>query len=364
MKAIVLSANPSIFYKMKKRILKLIAFAALIAVMLAGIAACEKEEPRPSDNENETAAVNPQETVADDGVAGEFTVRFRRHNSHSKGLVCGDQHDWIETDKAYFIEDKSKTFETMKVYRQSDPTKFFYIMTTNLDIPYPYDDYMQNKPPAPIMSDCWFYANDPANIDTCGWLYTRAAVSIMRNKIYMELPMYKDGKPMLGKRTKVRGRLPNNRDMADLLEVANEMDMFKYHDVWDYADDYEKNSYYDAFVFGLGDANPSDAKHSLGGYRDKYTVNDPSDRAILREKWQLPDNILRLLYTGFFAEKGCCGRYWMAESNICNFLHINRCLLFCDEEEWRTVFMLSGPVEKNHPDYGMSVRFVFEPTFK
>ena len=51
---------------MKKRILKLIAFAALIAVMFAGITACEDEVVHTSSDETE--AVDEHVAVADDGV--------------------------------------------------------------------------------------------------------------------------------------------------------------------------------------------------------------------------------------------------------------------------------------------------------
>lgn len=342
---------------MKKRILKLIAFAALIAVMLAGITACEEEVAQPSNDESKPECLS--ENLSGDSVVGGVRFKTHRHDGLSKGLVTVYQRDFIETGEAYFIEDETKTFETMKVYRKTDPTKFFYVMTTNLDIPYPYDLYI-NGNTLTSTTESWYYANDPANIDIYGWLYTRSGAKAMQNSIYMKMKRYNKDGSIQRRPSRVFGRLMTRRDMADILEIANLDDIFRGPNVRIHEGDENYDGYYDAFVFGLDDAKPSDAIHSLGGYRDKYHY--PSDIELIKKKHPtFTDSELKLFYNGYFAEKDGCGKYWMAEERVCNYLHVNRYFFMEDTEEWTAYFMMSGPVEKGHPDYGFSVRYVFDP---
>ena len=339
---------------MKKRILKLIAFAALIAVMLAGITACEEEVVQPSNDESKPECLS--ENLSGDSVVGEVRIRIPRHNGLSKGLSW-DQYGSIETGKAYFRSIRTKTFETMKVYRQSDPSKYFYVMTKNLDIPYPYDLYLRGDS-LTSTTESWYYANDPDNIGVYGWLYTRSGAKAMQNNICMDLVCIKNGMEDPRGKTPVRGRLMTRRDMADILEVADIEDIFYHHDVEE-SESWGKNGYYSAFVFGLGWSYPED-DHSLGGYRDKYHF--PSEKELIKKQHPVfNDYELSLMYDGFFAEKKGCGRYWMAEDRVCNYLHIYRYWFLNDTEEWTAYFMKSGPVENGHPDYGFSVRYVFDP---
>ncbi len=328
---------------MKKRILKLIAFAALIAVMLAGVTACEEEVAQTTNNESDTESFSWN--VSGDSVVGGFRFRVHRHNGISKGLAFGKQRDYLETGTAYFLSKPSKTFETMKVYRQSDPSKYFYVMTTNLDIPYPYNLYLRGDT-LTSTTESWYYADDPANIATYGWLYTRSGAKAMQNRICMDFP---DRKP-----TRVRGRLMTRRDMADILEVDDIDDIFRGHNVWDGIE-----GYYDAFVFGLDLGNPEDV-HSLGGYRDKYHF--PSEKELIKKRHTaFSDYELSLMYNGYYSELNGCGKYWMAEEGVCNYLHINKYFFLNDPEEWTAYFMMSGPVDNDHRDYGFSVRYVFDP---
>lgn len=308
---------------------------------------------------------------SDTSLKDVYTIRFKQPKvSLTKGLDV-NQRDKdivdIETGVAYFAENPNKTYETMKVYRQSDPSKYFYIMLTNLDIPYPFEIYLQDTTQV-ITSECAPYANDLSYLEEYGLLYTRYGADQIKKYIYMKLPVIRNGKEMPGKTRTIRGRLMREYDIADLFET----DMYHLYDTItnETIDEiYAGNEYgyYNAFVFGLDEkCKDSDANHSLGGFRDLYNVNYPDEIQYIRDQWPgFPDYALKQIYTKDCAQITHSGDYWMStdERGLRRMLSIYRNEWMYDNYPWAASYMYAGLKNNSNKDYGYAVRLVFDPFF-
>lgn len=300
-----------------------------------------------------------------------FSIRFTPpKNSLKKGLLV-DQRDKdivdIETGVAFFAENPNKTYETMKVCRKSDPSKYFYIMLTNLDIPYPFEVYLKDTTQV-ITSECGPYANDYSYLKEYGLLYTKYGADHIKDYIYMKLPLVRNGKEVPGKTRTIRGRLMRDYDIADLFET----DMHHLYDtITDETIDeiYVGNEYgyYNAFVFGLDEKyRDSDANHSLGGFRDLYNVNYPDEIEYIREQWPgFPDYALKQIYTKDCAHITHSGDYWMSTDTkgLRRRLSIYRNEWMYDNHPWSASYLYAGLRNNSNKDYGYAVRLVFDPFF-
>lgn len=341
---------------MKKYFNKIIALIIVASTMFS---ACQDMEYSPyEDNANA-----PTSETSDNDIS---IIRISMKNSISKGYQF-DQTDDIETDKAFFGENPKKTFKTMKVYRQSDSSKYFYIMLTNLDIPYPFENYLSDTTQVEN-SLCGPYAGDYSNYKEYGLLYNQYSANQMCNYIFMKVLWYdKNGKPVIknGKqRTRtIKGRFMKTPDLADLLECEEDSIIcVGLHGVSEYLGDPNKSCYYNAFVFGIEEKDSEkDAYHSLGGYKDMYNMDYEEER----KKWKkahndenFPDEILKQMWTNFYEGKNHRGYYWMApQDRSPRMLEIYRNWGWSDNEDWLALWNIANYVN----DCQYSVRLVFDP---
>lgn len=344
---------------MKKNFLNIIAYIASIGMIFSS---CQDEDIKQT-KETNTFDYSISDTSS---CSDNLIFKIPINNSISKGYRIDYQNDFIESGVAFFGEKPQKTFQTMKVYRQSDPTKYFYIMLTNLDIPYPFDFYLKDSTNV-VTTGCSPYADEYSNVKEYGLLYNQYAAEHIRNYIFMKLPIIRNGVPLVknGKTiTKsVKGRFMNRTDLADLLECRFE-ELHKYggHGVTEYIDSDElyetKFAYYNAFVFGLDITNTeTSANHSLGGYKDIYNVDYPADRDSIRASGlDYPDYILKQIYTKDYRDMTHSGYYWMApEEWQPRTLQVYRNSGWSENADWIAIW-ISG-----YGKYRYSVRLVFDP---
>ena len=362
---------------MKKRILKLIAFAALIAVMLAGMTACEEEVTQPSNNENDVAS--RQETVADDGVLVvdgkrmEWTLPARR-NGLSKGVIM-DEKAWYEdidlleelkqayndtnyaflktisyTHRDRFNHTKTYTFKLLRIDRWTEPGKYFYVMLDNLRVK--------------LDSACWAYGDDESYVSTYGRLYTWSAANALAKQITMQLPVYYADNPTNRKystpRT-VKARILSKQDLQDIVGRDNPADYTVFDEVDSPGHPFigEPMFYYDAFIGGLEGPQENESGdytrglHTLAGMRN----TEISDERYWNE-W----------INGWYNLRDREGRFWLIDEppfqsdKICHFPVIINC-----QHSLYTPVVYDYKVFINAPSwdkYGYSVRYVFEPQYK
>lgn len=350
---------------MKHHFIKYFMVATAIALTLSS---CQDDEI----NHLNANDVNKQSlSDSDTSFKNVFSFRFKQPKvSLTKGLDI-DQRDKdivdIETGIAYFAENPNKTYETMKVIRQSDPSKYFYIMLTNLDIPYPFEVYLKDTTQV-ITSECGPYANDYSYLKDYGLLYTKSGADHIKDYIYMKLPLVRNGKEVPNKKRTIRGRLMNHIDIADLFETdvynSEFVDSVGQEQI-DAVYDSLEYGYYNAFVFGLDEKfRDSDAYHSLGGFRDIYNVNYPDEIKYIREQWpKFPDYALKQIYTKDCANITHTGEYWMATDfqGFRRRLSIYRNEWMFDDHRWTASYQYVSIPNLPNRDYGYSVRLVFDP---
>ncbi len=238
---------------MKNRIMKLIAFAAVIAVVLAGMTACEEEEPVVVEAES----VSEQVEVANDGVLVvdgkrmEWTFSQKYAAGVSKGLVA-DESDYLEVDTVYCYSDPKKKYLAVKVYRVSNPGRYFYMMIDNV------------AEKVEFNHQCTVYDFKESNAAKYGYLYQWPLAYQLRNDFYMKLPDYRaNGRP-----TRVYehvGRLPNRIDINDLMEEDHDVYQQQLKSVHDFSGWDEM--YFDAFLCGLKKGTDKDCDKTFAGYR-------------------------------------------------------------------------------------------------
>ncbi len=296
----------------------------------------------------------------------DFTVIFKQRKKLTKGLdIDFITDETIEQGVAYFSENPNKTYQTMKVIRRSDPSKYFYVMITNLDIPYPFDLYLTDSTQV-ITSECSPYADNMSYLQKYGLLYTKYGADHICEYLYMRLPVIRNGKEVNNRKRNIRGRLMTRQDIADILEVdiavADSCIEIDEASIDEYYDE-TKHAYYNAFVFGLELKSAiTDAHHSLGGYRDKYNVDDPNEIEEIRKQWPLPDYALKQMYTKDYANITHIGVYWMANENWHRHkLSIIKDMWMAVEYKWLSNYHYAGNPNSDNKDYGYSVRLVFDP---
>ncbi|MBO4372946.1 MAG: hypothetical protein J5826_08460 [Bacteroidales bacterium] len=350
---------------MKIRIIKYFMVAVATAVTLSS---CQDDDISQLKG-NEEANQRLKDTLRE----GEFVFRVKSPKfSLTKGYLIDQEGEdcTIETGTAIFTEDDTKTFKTMKVYRQSDPTKYFYIMLTNLNIPYPFELYLNDSTQV-TTSECQPYGNDISFLEKYGLLYSKYGADHIKDYIYMRLPKIKNGKEDPTKKKTVRGRLMNVKDLADLLEIESIYGSEHPVGVSDYLDNCgdeedEQKAYYNAFVFGTKwTTKIEDSYHSLSGYKDIYNVDYTNERDSIREKvWlDFPDSALKQLYNKDCSQIDHCGYFWMVNNSkgYERILRIYRNEWMYDDYDWVALYSYAGITNDPNKYYGYAVRLVFDP---
>ncbi len=327
---------------MKRKIL----LATLIASVGLMLASCEREEGILSSEGTQKVQFGANQCVSAvtdldniDSIKTIATFKSATHLSKGHfGPILG-----LEVGTAEYVDDSSFTYQTMKVYRQSDPSKYFYVMLTNLNIP---DSAVS-----------WSYANDRTNDQLYGRLYSRDGADMYSNKVKMTLTVYKNGRPP--KERYVYGRLMTQEDLCDILEI----DSFDSNETYDLSQNYLSwawDMYYDAFVFGLGsDASESASYHTLAGWKNSVSIYDPMLNLTPEQLRQQ-----EIAYVaGYYTQKNHKGIYWMNYVNPVNdasdVLMIYRHNYWEDDDYWKVGV---GPLANHSHDlYGFSVRYVFDP---
>jgi len=242
------------------------------------------------------------------------TLLFEGYHSQLKGY-------YIEADpslKGTALVSNIPTYSTLKVYRQNEPLKFFYIMVENLRA---------------NVTSSWAYQNNSNNVNVYGRLYTWQAAYNYRNNVVMRLPKYSatTGLPITTATYPVGGKLPSFDDIRDLLRVSSLGNLPSNRtSFWD-------SDAYNNFVFGLSEKwDVADAFHSLSGWRDNMQV--------------VPGN-------QEFNDLNYRGRFWtneLAATSAHYPLEVRD-----DTQEW-VAYINAG-----HADtYAFAVRYVFYPTFQ
>lgn len=327
---------------MKRKIL----LATLIASVGLMLASCDKEDGIVSSEGNQEFQISGNQCVSvvtdPANIESVKTIATFKPGTHlSKGYF--GPIDWLELETAEYVDDPSFTYQTMKVYRRSDPNKYFYVMLTNLNIP---DSAVS-----------WSYANNRANDQLYGRLYSRDGADMYATKVKMYIPVHKTGRPP--RNANVYGRLMTEEDLCDILEI----DSFDSNETYDLSSNYQIRAwdmYYDAFVFGLGDdASESASYHTLAGWRNSASIYDPMLHLTPEQLHQM-----EIAYeAGYYTQKNHKGMYWMNYVNPVNdasdVLIIYRHNYWDDDDYWRADV---GPFANHSYDwYGFSVRYVFDP---
>lgn len=268
-----------------------------------------------------------------------FYIRKNQNKKLSKGYDF-DLSDFIETDTAYYVNDKSIKYLVMKVNRKASKG-FFYIMLENLSIK--------------SNDGCWVFADDEKNVPVYGRLYNWETADKLSSKIKMRVPMYKSDsitEVYPGKKFSVSGRLPELRDVLDILEITGEFPNYVDERAYDltYNREISDDFFYDAFIAGIEDGNGDDEStyHTLGGWRNTAYSEKPSDYYI----------------NGIYADLNNRGTFWTAgktnKTGNSPFIIQRRYVWFDTEEiyDYRAYF---GSYSKS---YGFSVRYVFDPIYK
>ena len=363
---------------MKKRILKLIAFAALIAVMFAGITACEDEVVHTSSDETE--AVDEHVAVADDGVLVvdgkrmEWTLPARQKGL-SKGIIMNEKEYYEDsyyisqlqdayndpnysilktisyTHRDRFNQTKTYTLKLLRIDRWTEPGKYFYVMLDNLNVK--------------LDSACWAYGDDESYVNTYGRLYTWNAANALAKKITMRLPAYKADNPIekLGSTSlTVRARLLSIQDWKDIVGCDNTKDYSVYDEIDAQGHPFigMPMYYYDAFVGGLegpGEDEGADHTrgfHTLAGMRN----SEISDQRYWNE-W----------INGWYNLMHREGRLWLNDGVVLPKPYRNSyyALIINTQPSLYTpvAYDYKAWIPNTYLDnYGYSVRYVFEPQYR
>lgn len=353
---------------MKQHFIKYFMVATAIALTLSS---CQDDEI--SQLKEEQTNIEQTQNISDTFLNDVFSFKFKQPKvSISKGYYIDHEGDdvTLEIGEALFAEDDSKKYKTMKVYRQSDPSKYFYVMLTNLDIPYPFDLYLNDHSQL-ITSECKPYGNNNSYAEKYGLLYSKYGAEHIKDYIYMRLPKIKNGKEDPTKKKTVRGRLMTAQDLADILEIEYVYSTGHATGATEYLDNCgdepdEKKAYYNAFVFGTEyTTKREDAYHSLCGFKDIYNVDYADERDSIREKeWpDFPDYALKQIYTKDCAHINHSGKYWMATDTYGHrrMLEIYRNEWMYEDRDWIALYHYASISNDPNKYYGYAVRLVFDP---
>lgn len=316
---------------MKKSITNLSLAIFMIAVVLA-IASCSKEDMQADD----CAQSVPQAMVSGALQYGAFTgtplIEFRRSKSLSKTYfaphLAGSNYDTLfSTAKDFPFNSTANTYNIMKVWRTSEPGKFFWIMLENF----------KYKPG----DSSYVYGNDESNAQLYGRMYHWTIAKQCENKIMKYLPRRRLDGSYTTDTFPTYGHLPTVQDIHDLMEVSypNLLNTNQFTGTTLY-DTFGGEGYYDAFISGRpfydADYNDSTYYHTLAGWLDN---------------------------TDF---------YWLTHRDYCD-LHEQVC--FWTDTEWTSLPSTHFPFEIHYQNgnfvaclpvgaannYGYYVRYVFEP---
>jgi len=296
---------------------------AIFFIAILFFASCQKEElVVESTNETTNNVFVSSGFFSEPAIINGDSIVFNFQKNVTKGFT----NDLILEQKIikdYPYSTTSNTYRVIKVVRPNG--RYFWIMIDNFKY---------------ASSGSWIYGFNNSNLDISGRLYNWNAAYSNRTKIMMMLPKItapsKIASDPISKDPPlypVFGRLPNFQDIKDLLESSsiansamNGTNVFE-HD------------YFDAFVFGLANANwdATKANHTLGGWRDNL-IGTPGTNAE-------------------FSDINVRGRFWTNEIDTPGShypLEISNLEYF-----W------SAYVNAGHADgYGFSVRYVFEPIYQ
>ncbi len=220
--------------------------AAIVMFAAFTLYSCEKE------TETISQSVIEQSTdsiLTINGKRMEWKLNLKNGNKLSKGFHMNTSDLGLEFGTAYYTQDPSKRYTTMKVRRRNSE-RYFYIMIENLDIE--------------LDTACWAYKNDESYVSKYGRMYTWNSGHALAKKINMKLPVYDTDGNVIAKSVGTPGRLLNTEDVLDIIEAETigNLPTCGYHA----ESDYEKwgSFYFDTFVFGVEDADGDLSKgHSV-----------------------------------------------------------------------------------------------------
>lgn len=255
---------------MKKKILKLALFLLVVAFVFV-IPSCDKEEVQ---TEEPASGVLPDQSAAvmsHGSFSGTPLIEFRRGKSLSKTYLFGKlekpKYDTMfSTAKEFPFNSSARKYKVMKVWRHSDPGKFFWIMLENF----------KYKPG----DSSYVYDNKESNAAFYGRMYHWSIAKQCERKVGMFVQKrlsdgtYTDEDDL----SFTYGRLPTVQDIEDLMEVTTPPVFGSYYEtgptLFDVAalDDGSYVGYYDAFISGREnygwDYNDSTYYHTLAGWLD------------------------------------------------------------------------------------------------
>jgi uncharacterized protein (TIGR02145 family) len=208
-------------------------------------------------------------------------------------------------------DNAGNTYKIMKVWRTSNPNKYFWIMIENFR-------YVAGK-------GCYLYRNDASEVNEYGRLYHWETANECGGKIHMDLPYRKASGKYTKKNYTTYGHLPTKQDISDLMGIPN----FQRGGL----NEISGLKYYDVFLVGRDKTDIEDdfsVFHSIAGYMDNtdYPYSD-------------------------FDSRHNCGMYWMQEGSRDAHQPLR---IEYDDDNYTAYYHVW-----HHNHYAMSVRYVFEP---
>lgn len=232
---------------------------AITSIVMLTLISCEKETLI------KTLNSGTNDTLISQGIAKCPIYRFNFKHSLNKSffMVYSDieSDTMFSTAQEYPYNSTANKYKVMKVYRKSDPTKFFWIMIENF----------RYKSP----NGCYVYNDIESNAKTYGRLYHWEVAKECEKKIRMNIPRKQADGAYTQKTFPTYGHLPTRQDILDLLEVES-IGVFPENNSVSVLDLDCDNFYYDVFLSGrdfFDEVNEKAAYHSIAGCRDNTDYN-------------------------------------------------------------------------------------------
>ncbi len=312
------------------------AFAIMFSMLITFVS-CEREDDSEMPNAKQAECIK---YAANDNIpdAQQWNLSVTRKSpSLSKGYyidlsLLGKGYEF---DSCTYRKNRNVHYKVMKIYRRNS-NKYFYIMMENLNIN--------------LDTGCCAYNRSESNAAKYGRLYSWFAANAAAQDFTMKVPIYKANGDSIPGYT-VKGRLPNEEDIYDLLEVESlGMNCYKGFSIDDCYDqglaDDSKHMYYDMFLFGMEDADADDTKafpRLGGGYSDPHNCSQ------------------------MFAGLNEWGQYWTSVAHLnCSSGHKPFRIDYKDNSGNTYNFVASAYFSTNVTVYDnerLSVRYVFEPKY-
>ncbi|MBR4266088.1 MAG: hypothetical protein IKQ46_08555 [Bacteroidales bacterium] len=303
------------------------SFAATIAVAAFALSSCDKDEPKITEKniEAEKTFVVTNGKYSNPAVIDGITYQYNRKEKLSKAFFI-DYSDpeldtMFSTVKDYPYNATANTYKVMKVWRKSEPGKYFWVMIENF----------RYKPG----DSSYVYNNDEANAQTYGRFYHWEIANECAHKIKMNLPRRRADGTYTTIKYPTYGHLPSRQDINDIMEVTsighlpeNGTTVFDFDYEW---------GYYDIFLSGreyYDGVDENAANHTMAGCLDNTDFEaDEFDFINKTVFFWTDDN-----YNGFISYA-----HYPLEIDYYNGAY-------------------SAFINALHADhYGFSVRYVFEP---